>query len=118
MKFKQKLLSSGKSSGVNIYLVEPVLFLRGFRQNQMSEQSTVVLRGSLNLHITKPTKIKAITLTFHGKAVTKWPEGDDSTLTMHARVLKEYQAFLPRRSDIKRRSLSSITHGRSLTINS
>ncbi|KAF9731900.1 hypothetical protein PMIN04_010937 [Paraphaeosphaeria minitans] len=75
MKFKQKLLSSGKSSGVNIYLVEPVLFLRGFRQNQMSEQSTVVLRGSLNLHITKPTKIKAITLTFHGKAVTKWPEG-------------------------------------------
>jgi hypothetical protein len=34
-----------------------------------------MLRGSLQLRITKPSKIKAVTLKFRGKATTKWPEG-------------------------------------------
>lgn len=34
-----------------------------------------MLRGSLHLRVTKPAKIKALTLKFRGKAVTKWPEG-------------------------------------------
>lgn len=34
-----------------------------------------MLRGSLQLRVTKATKIKAITLKFRGKAITKWPEG-------------------------------------------
>lgn len=34
-----------------------------------------MLRGALVLKISKPTKLKAITLKFRGKALTKWPEG-------------------------------------------
>jgi hypothetical protein len=77
---KGKPLASGNGIDLNISLVEPVLFLRGFGQSHMSEQSTVVLRGSLRLRIMKPAKIKAVSLVFQGKAVTKWPGGDYSTL--------------------------------------
>jgi arrestin-related trafficking adapter 3/6 len=34
-----------------------------------------MLRGSLILKLLKPTKIKAITLVFRGRARTEWPEG-------------------------------------------
>jgi hypothetical protein len=52
-----------------------VLYLQGFEQSDASDRSTAMLRGTLNLKVTKPTKIKAITLKFRGKALTKWPEG-------------------------------------------
>lgn len=72
---EEKPVASGGGVNVNISLTEPVLFLRGFEQNENAERNTAMLRGSLVLKISKPTKLKAITLKFRGKAVTKWPEG-------------------------------------------
>lgn len=72
---EEKPVASGGGVNVNISLTEPVLFLRGFEQNDSSERSTAMLRGSLVLKITKPAKLKAITLKFRGRATTKWPEG-------------------------------------------
>lgn len=72
---EEKPVASGGGVNVNISLTEPLLFLRGFEQNENSERSTAMLRGSLVLKISKPAKLKAITLKFRGKATTKWPEG-------------------------------------------
>lgn len=72
---EDKPLASGNGISVGVSLTEPVLFLQGFEHSDSSDRSTAMLRGSLNLRVTKPSKIKAITLKFRGKAVTKWPEG-------------------------------------------
>jgi hypothetical protein len=72
---EQKPLASGNGINVSISLAEPVLFLQGFEHSENSERSTAMLRGSLHLRVTKPSKVKAITLKFRGKATTKWPEG-------------------------------------------
>ncbi|KAF2646030.1 hypothetical protein P280DRAFT_464304 [Massarina eburnea CBS 473.64] len=71
----QKPLATGNGISVAIQLTEPVLFLQGFEQAENSDRSTAMLRGTLNLRVTKPAKIKAINLKFRGKAITKWPEG-------------------------------------------
>lgn len=34
-----------------------------------------MLRGTLHMHVAKPTKIKAVNLTFSGRGRTEWPEG-------------------------------------------
>ena len=60
---------------VNISLAEPVLFLQGHDQNNQAG-SPALLRGSLVMRLSKPAKIKAITLTFKGRARTEWPEGE------------------------------------------
>lgn len=72
---EDKPLASGNGISVGVSLTEPLLFLQGFEQSESSERSTAMLRGTLNLKVTKPSKLKAITLKFRGKAVTKWPEG-------------------------------------------
>jgi hypothetical protein len=72
---EEKPVASGGGVNVNISLTEPVLFLRGFEQNENAERSTAMLRGTMVLKISKPAKLKAITLKFRGKATTKWPEG-------------------------------------------
>lgn len=72
---EEKPVASGGGVSVNVTLTEPVLFLRGFEQAENAERSTAMLRGSLVLKITKPAKLKAITLKFRGRAMTKWPEG-------------------------------------------
>ncbi|KAF2280662.1 uncharacterized protein EI97DRAFT_367964 [Westerdykella ornata] len=72
---EEKPLASGNGVSLCIQLAEPVLFLQGFEQAEHSERSTAMLRGTLQLHVTKPAKIKAISLKFRGKATTKWPEG-------------------------------------------
>ncbi|KAL6163553.1 hypothetical protein ACJQWK_10091 [Exserohilum turcicum] len=72
---EEKPVASGGGLSVNIQLTEPVLYLRGFEQAEHAERSTAMLRGTLCLKITKPAKLKAITLKFRGKAITKWPEG-------------------------------------------
>ena len=77
---EEKPLASGDGISVSISLTEPVLFLQGFKQTHTSERRTTMLRGSLNLRFTKPTKIKAINLNFHGKTVTKWPNGNNFVL--------------------------------------
>lgn len=73
---EEKPVASGGGLSVNVQLTEPVLFLRGFEQAEHAERSTAMLRGTLCLKITKPSKLKAITLKFRGKATTKWPEGE------------------------------------------
>ncbi|WPH02156.1 putative arrestin-related trafficking adapter c2d10.04 [Acrodontium crateriforme] len=71
----QKPIASGNGVVVGIHLAEPVLFVQGFEHTDSSSSSTAMLRGSLHLRVQKSAKIKAITLKFKGKAVTKWPEG-------------------------------------------
>ncbi|KAK8157384.1 hypothetical protein IWX90DRAFT_391087 [Phyllosticta citrichinensis] len=70
----EKPLATGNGINVGISLAEPVLFLQGFEQAEHAERSTAMLRGSLHLKVTKSAKIKAVTLKFKGKALTKWPE--------------------------------------------
>lgn len=72
---EEKPVASGNGINVGIQLTEPVLYLQGFEQSEHSERSTAMLRGTLQLRVSKPAKIKAITLKFRGKATTKWPEG-------------------------------------------
>ncbi|KAI4615579.1 uncharacterized protein J4E87_009038 [Alternaria ethzedia] len=72
---EEKPVASGGGVSVNVQLTEPVLFLRGFEQAEHAERSTAMLRGTLCLKISKPAKLKAVTLKFRGKATTKWPEG-------------------------------------------
>ncbi|KAK3046573.1 hypothetical protein LTS18_013337, partial [Coniosporium uncinatum] len=70
-----KPIASGNGINVSIDMAEPVLFLQGYEQNDTSNRSTAMLRGRLHLHVAKSAKIKAVTLKFKGRAVTKWPEG-------------------------------------------
>ncbi|CAI6341261.1 unnamed protein product [Periconia digitata] len=72
---EEKPLASGNGISVGVSLTEPILYLQGFEQSDTSDRSTAMLRGTLNLRVTKSAKVKAITLKFRGKAVTKWPEG-------------------------------------------
>jgi hypothetical protein len=115
---EEKALVSGKGIDVYISLIEAVLFLRGFEQQYASGENTVVVRGVLHLHITKSAKIKAVTLSFQGKAVTKWPKGDHSTLPLHAHTLKRHKAFLLKKSDSKKRRPLSTIYGRVLILRS
>lgn len=74
----QKPVASGSGVTVSINLTEPVLFLQGFDQAHANDNvpgNTAMLRGTLHLRVVKSTKIKAVTLKFKGRAVTKWPEG-------------------------------------------
>lgn len=112
---KEELLASGKGIDVYICLVESVLFLRGFEEDT-SAQHTVVLRGRLHLHITKRTKIKAVTLEFHGKATTTWPKGDCPTFPVYARTLNQHKAFLLRGSGFRRQIRLSTTRGRFIAL--
>jgi len=76
----EKPLASGNGVSVSIVLAEPVLFLQGFDQTDLqSNRSTAMLRGSLHLNVTKPSKIKTVSLRFRGRATTKWPEGAGCT---------------------------------------
>jgi len=73
---EEKPLASGNGVSITIALAEPVLFLQGFDHTDLqSNRSTAMLRGSLHLNVTKPSKIKSVSLRFRGRATTKWPEG-------------------------------------------
>ncbi|KAG8631109.1 hypothetical protein KVT40_000249 [Elsinoe batatas] len=71
----QKPVATGTGVSVSINLAEPVLFLQGFDSHDMSLGNTAMLRGTLHLRVLKSAKIKAVTLKFKGRAITKWPEG-------------------------------------------
>lgn len=77
---KPQASSSGGAVTMTIQLAEPMLFLQGFYQNDHSDRTPAMLRGSLVLRIAKPTKIKAISLTFRGRARTEWPEGNYNSI--------------------------------------
>lgn len=60
---------------MTIKLAEPILFLQGFDHHEFQNRAPAMLRGSLVVRVNKTTKVKAIGLTFRGKARTDWPEG-------------------------------------------
>jgi len=72
---EENLLASGNGVSVSIALAEPMLFLQGFDQSEVGERTTTMLRGTLSLRVSKSAKIKAVSLSFRGRAETEWPEG-------------------------------------------
>lgn len=74
----EKPLASASGISMAIQLAEPHVYLTGFDHDGRASQtqnSTAMIRGKLSLNVTKSIKIKAVTLTFCGKARTEWPEG-------------------------------------------
>jgi hypothetical protein len=60
-----------------IKLLEPALFLRTeLASNNDSRPKHSVLRGSLIVHVGKPTNIKSITLSLRGRCQIVWPDRD------------------------------------------
>ena len=76
----EKPVASGNGVAVSIILAEPNIFLNGLDHDGTTRDSTssssALLRGKLQLNVTKSAKIKAVTLKFTGKARTEWPEGN------------------------------------------
>ncbi|TID18707.1 hypothetical protein E2P81_ATG05689 [Venturia nashicola] len=73
---EEKPLATGNGITVSIAMAEPYLFLQGFEHGDLAaNRNTAMLRGRLHIRVSKPSKIKAVTLRFRGRAITKWPEG-------------------------------------------
>lgn len=72
---QQTVLINSSSIRASLSLAEPILFLYGFSKSEQRERPPAILRGSLVLRVTKPTKIKSISLKFRGVSRTEWPEG-------------------------------------------
>ncbi|KAI1423566.1 hypothetical protein F5Y12DRAFT_526001 [Xylaria sp. FL1777] len=74
-----KPVASGNGVQCSIILAEPNIFLTGFDHDGHPQRevanSSALLRGTLQLNVTKNVKLKSITLKLHGKARTDWPEG-------------------------------------------
>jgi hypothetical protein len=73
-----KPVASAAGVSCSIVLAEPYVYLNGFdlaAHAPSSQNSTAMIRGKLVLNVTKSAKIKAVTLSFCGKARTEWPEG-------------------------------------------
>lgn len=74
-----KPVASGSGLSCTILLAEPNVFLTGFDHDghtrHESHNSTALLRGKLQVNVSKNTKVKSITLKLLGKARTEWPEG-------------------------------------------
>ncbi|KAK3986944.1 hypothetical protein QBC44DRAFT_130332 [Cladorrhinum sp. PSN332] len=76
----QKPVASGSGLACSILLAEPNVFLTGFEHDSSSrrqpvQNSSALLRGKLQLNVSKNVKIKSVTLKLVGKARTEWPEG-------------------------------------------
>ncbi|RDW88772.1 hypothetical protein BP6252_00804 [Coleophoma cylindrospora] len=75
----EKPICSGNGVSVSILLAEPVIYLVGLDHDgttsHSSNNSAAILRGRLQLNVTKSAKIKAVTMKFTGRARTEWPEG-------------------------------------------
>ncbi len=75
----EKPVCSGNGVSCSIILAEPVIFLTGLDHDgttrDSQHNSSAILRGKLQLNVTKSVKIKAVTLKFTGRARTDWPEG-------------------------------------------
>ncbi|SPJ84052.1 uncharacterized protein FTOL_10568 [Fusarium torulosum] len=74
-----KPVASGSGVSCSILLAEPNIFLSGFDHdghgNRDGQSGTALLRGKLQLRVTKNVKIKAVQLKLLGRARTEWPEG-------------------------------------------
>ena len=72
---EEQALAAGNGMSLSITLAEPVLFLQGFDQSDITDRTTTMLRGNLQLRVSKSAKIKTVSLNFRGRAETEWPEG-------------------------------------------
>lgn len=74
-----KPVASGSGVSCSILLAEQNIFLSGFdhdgNRHRDGHTGTALLRGKLQLRITKNVKIKAVQLKLLGRARTEWPEG-------------------------------------------
>ncbi|KAG5929536.1 hypothetical protein E4U42_005563 [Claviceps africana] len=74
-----KPVASGSGVSCSILLAERNIFLHGFdhdgRAARDGHGGTALLRGKLQLNVTKNVKLKAIQLKLVGRARTEWPEG-------------------------------------------
>jgi len=74
-----KPVATGSGVSCSIVLAEPNVFLSGFDHEGGSRREnhsgTALLRGKLQLCVTKNVKIKAVEVRLVGKARTEWPEG-------------------------------------------
>lgn len=74
-----KPVASGSGLSCSIILAEPSVFLTGFEHDghvrHESANSTALLRGKLQLNVSKNVKLKSVTLKLSGRARTEWPEG-------------------------------------------
>lgn len=95
MSEKPQASTSGGAVTMTIQLAEPMLFLQGFDQSDHSNRAPAMLRGSLLLRISKPTKIKAVSLTFRGRARTEWPEGITTLIPRFRELLKQLLSYTP-----------------------
>jgi len=84
------------ANGVSCYiaLAEPTIFLSGLDHDGTTRDSassrSALLRGKLQINITKSAKIKAITLKFTGRARTEWPEGKNTDPRFVLRLLTSF----------------------------
>lgn len=65
------------TSSIQMFIVptEKHLFVQGFKPSEFEGLPPTLLRGCLVLRVTKPTKLKSISLQFKGTQRTEWPEG-------------------------------------------
>ncbi|CAG9941508.1 unnamed protein product [Clonostachys rosea f. rosea IK726] len=74
-----KPVASGSGVSCSILLAEPNLFLAGFDHDGSAHRNghsgTALLRGKLQLNVSKNVKLKAVQLKLVGRARTEWPEG-------------------------------------------
>ena len=74
-----KPVATGSGLTCSIILAEPNVFLSGFDHDSHSRQGgqhpSALLRGRLQLNVSKNVKIKSVSLKLVGKARTEWPEG-------------------------------------------
>lgn len=77
------MVKQPQNQPLQIRLTEPVIFLRGpstgfdfrGRPQVVRDGQPAMLRGLLTLRLSKPTRIRSITVKLEGKARTEWPEG-------------------------------------------
>ena len=75
----QKPVASSGGITCSILLAEPNVYLAGFDHHRSRRNSgptgTALLRGKLQLAVSKNVKIKAVQLKLAGRTRTEWPEG-------------------------------------------
>lgn len=74
-----KPVATGSGVSCSIILAEPNIFLSGFDHDghvqREGQGGTALLRGKMQLNVSKNVKIKAVQLKLVGRARTEWPEG-------------------------------------------
>ncbi|ODQ77971.1 hypothetical protein BABINDRAFT_29021, partial [Babjeviella inositovora NRRL Y-12698] len=68
---------NASSGSVSLYVVlaESMLFVQGFEPHEQMDRPPTVLRGALVLRVTKPVRVRTLTLALKGVLETDWPEG-------------------------------------------